>query len=322
MNLPSARPAGLRLAVPALALVAVTAVAGCGGQSDDDSATPGTGSKGSTAQGKAGASEPLPLTAYIQNSDDDARTIQRATNLLMVSCMKRYGFDYRAQPEVVEAKPARDSEYRQLPAARAASYGYRSPAAADAAAQETGDDGKTGSAAEEAVRIGTGAATVGGKAVPDGGCKGEVSRTMAKGLPELPVPSPVDEAANAAAQKAQADASLTAAVGKWSACMKEQGFVFAQPQDPLAQFSGKSGRDSGGSPDGGDRVAATATDEEKKVAVADSACNKKSSLEQTWYTVTKPLQQAEIDRRAEEFKLVEEWNQGYVKNAQKALAKN
>ncbi|AJF66059.1 hypothetical protein [Streptomyces vietnamensis] len=323
MKTPSRRPALRAAALPVLVLATALTLTGCGGSGDapqgQDSKTNAQAPGGSKAPADAGpVDQPLPLTAYMRGSAEDVKTIQRASELLISACMKRYGFDYAPKNAVEENKPARDSEYRMIPAAQAASYGYRSPKPATAGGDDTGD-GKSGSEAEEAVRVGTGARTVAGQAVPEGGCKGEASRTMAKGLPQLPVPSPVDEAANTAAQKAQADNRLIAAIGKWSTCMKKSGFLFSQPQEPVARFSGK-GSSGGDRPSDGSPMAAAATEEEKKVAVADSACNAEAGLEQAWYAVVKPLQQSEIDSRAEQFKTVEAWNKGYLANAQKALA--
>ncbi|MFI6207357.1 hypothetical protein ACIBAI_13270 [Streptomyces sp. NPDC051041] len=314
MKLRSTHTAALRAALPVLFLAAV---AGCG-SSDGGSGRAGDAGTGGSAAARGGeAVEPLPLSAYSATSEEDEKTIQQASDLLMKECMQRFGFAYTPQPGVEEAEPARDSEYRMIPAADAAAHGYHSPDGGEPV-DETGDDGKAGSEAENAVRLGTGARTVDGKAVPEGGCKGETDRTMAEGLPELPVPSPVDQAANEAAQKAQSDPKLTAAVAEWSACMKEQGFVFAHPRDAAGRFLGKGAK--GDRPADGARTTRTATDEEKKVAVADSGCNEKAALEETWVSVMRPLEQAEIDERAEEFELLEEWHKGYVRNAQKALA--
>ncbi|MFE5211267.1 hypothetical protein [Streptomyces sp. NPDC056600] len=317
MKLSSAHRTALRCALPALLLTAVTAC----GASDEDGASKGKGASAAQA-GNGTTSQALPLAAYSELSEDDSRTIRRASDLLMQQCMEKYGFTDTAAAgdETGTEKPVRDSDYRMLPSDHASAYGYH-PKGGGTVATDRGD-GKAGSDAENAVRLGTGAATVNGKAVPKGGCKGEVDRKLSDGLPDVnDAGGKVDEVVRATTQQAESDQALTKAVQKWGSCMKEQGFVFAHPREAAGRFLGK-GTAKASKPSEGARVSAVATDEEKQVAVADSSCNKKAALEQAWLKVIVPLQQEAIDQHAEEFEVMAEWNKGYLANAKSALESN
>ncbi|MEU0743509.1 hypothetical protein [Streptomyces sp. NPDC006134] len=225
----------------------------------------------------------LPVEKYLVAYPEGVKW-QQAQRALWVGCMARYGFtDFR--PPVPGTHPP--GHYNDANMARrygisdetqAARYGYHLPP--EQAAEPPVWEPAPG--AEQAVFTGEGPesadGTYNGKALPEGGCRGETSRKLGP-APQSPVAS---DAEITALQQSMKDAKVQAAIAAWSACMKDKGHSVAHPYDPPEQV---------------DMAAATASEEEIGLAVDDVACKKETSLIQVWHKVESDAQQVEITKR-------------------------
>nr|BFE72341.1 hypothetical protein GCM10020092_056420 [Actinoplanes digitatis] len=104
--------------------------------------------------------------------------------------------------------------------------------------------------------------------------------------------------------QAETDDRVTAVVGTWSACMKQQGYAFKTPFDAAA--SAKI-----------DTPAPSTV--EIKTAVADVTCKRKTNLVGVFYGVERAYQNAAIQRNIEQLNRLKAEIEQVVKAAAGAL---
>ncbi|MEU3599074.1 hypothetical protein ABZ714_10135 [Streptomyces sp. NPDC006798] len=287
----------LSITVSAAAIAAV--LAGCG--------TPQTeGSSGGAAPGNpppvAATALPtapgsgltkglaLPVDQYIvQPADGYVRQTVVADQWR--SCMARYGFaDFgppRADPRsvAVQVDTGLGRRYGVSDLASVTKYGYHLPRDVPEAPHWEPAPG-----AETAVFTGAGEQLVDGayqgRAVPEGGCRGEARRMF-------PVPrSPHAERLGLKSFEASREApAVVAAVGRWAACMKAEGYDREHPLDDLERY--------------GIRLQNPKPDtKEIAHAVADVTCKERTGLIGIWHGEETARQrtaiQADADRLAAE----------------------
>ncbi|MEU5163747.1 hypothetical protein AB0G74_29610 [Streptomyces sp. NPDC020875] len=243
--------------------------------------TPGSGlTKGLT----------LPVDPYIaQPADGYVR--QTVVQDQWRSCMAGYGFaDFgppRTDPRsvAVQVDTGLGRRYGVSDLASVTKYGYHLPTDVPEAPHWEPAPG-----AETAVFTGEGDQLVNGahqgRAVPEGGCRGEARRMF-------PVPqSPHAERLGLKSFEASREApAVVAAVGRWAACMKTEGYDRDHPLDDLERY--------------GIRLESPRPDpKEIAHAVADVTCKERTGLIGIWHGEETARQrtaiQADADRLAAE----------------------
>ncbi|MFJ4771673.1 hypothetical protein ACIP88_21615 [Streptomyces uncialis] len=224
----------------------------------------------------------LPIARY-GYSDDEYLAITAAELILARDCARRYGVTYDPpQATAMLAPPFADRRYGISSAREAARWGYHLPPQPDPAS----DSGL--SAAEQLVLYGRRAtgetprdATHRGRRVPAHGCLGE-------GVEKLRNPYEFSAGADAASRiaarsfvRSRQDSRVRAALAKWAACMRKNGFSYASPMDPMKnpafQRSGISRQ-------------------EKETARSDISCKRGTRLLETWFDAEARVQRTAIAR--------------------------
>lgn len=288
------------------AAVALTAMTGCG--SSSDSGTDGGGGAtpdvGSTPKLNSVTDQSLPVEAYLF-SKDQTDQLNKAIVILRRQCMGRFGLTYQDQTVqgIFQPKSRTQFRYGVTDADDAASHGYKpagseTPVVKPSPRQEdpattmvlTGTrdpDVKPGSAEAR------GGQDYNGQKVPAGGCIGEANRklgvTGSEGLSDAGIAVKVN---TDSWDKSYTDSRVRAVFEKWSRCMKQKGYTYADPMrandDPEWQRT------------------TTATAREQQVAQADVACKQQHNVLGVWYSVDVAYQEQMIEQNAEALAEVKE----------------
>ncbi|MEY2231538.1 hypothetical protein [Streptomyces sp. BF23-19] len=269
----------------ATALLAAFVLAGCSAQgtSQDGAVRPADAGTAQPPGGRPSLSAPgctfrLPMAAYSYTADEYA-TIEAAEQVPAKRCMAGYSLGYRP-PERTAVAPGVDRRYGLSEQDAALAPGYRLPAAQPPAQDEElskeqisvlyggrGSEGKTG-------RL-----EYGGKAIPEEGCLGQSILDFRK---DYEHPQAIETARHISSQSYQdsmARPETQAAFRKWSAYMKEEGYIYASPMDPPSVGKFQEG---------------PVTAEEKATAQADVACKTRTDLLNSWFAVESEIQQAMV----------------------------
>ncbi|MFF0160253.1 hypothetical protein ACFYRY_22360 [Streptomyces sp. NPDC005263] len=288
------------------AAVALSGIAGCG------SSDSGSGDEGKPAAA-AGAPDvssipklvsvtdkSLPIEAYLL-SPEESKQILQAELVLRERCMSRFGIPYQAPQQAALFQPKSLTQLRYGPtdADAVAGHGYKpagsekavgkpkpqelAPAAAMVLNGTNNPNVKPGSAQAK------GGQDYNGQKVPVGGCIGEAKTKLGYSADQEPskdgAPPIADKVNTDSWAKSYEDARVKAVFGKWSACMKEKGYTYADPMkandDPQWQET------------------SLATAKEKQVASADVACKAKYNVIGTWYAVDAAYQEQMIEQNAQ-----------------------
>lgn len=242
----------------------------------------------STATGPAGLT--FPIDAY-RVTASQSLAIQNALQILTARCAKQFGVTVPVQLRTTE--PVLD--YRHLygvtDVAEARRWGYQVPPAQAPSGPATSDgpelsrddmtvvsgwpQGKIGDPAHPPAGL-----VRNGRKVPVGGCRGEATRTLELKDNENPQESPtVRSIADGASHQAQADTRVVAAFNAWSQCMKNRGYTYRTPWEPID----KPWPQPAGS-------------EETNTAVADASCKKEVNLINIWYGIEVAYENVLIQR--------------------------
>ncbi|MBQ0848582.1 hypothetical protein J8N05_10200 [Streptomyces sp. BH-SS-21] len=288
-------------ATPAVALLSALAaglIGGCSaGDTPDDPKSPGPGpaTAGADALGFTPRRLDLPVYDY-QLSPAEHAEVATAKNLLVTSCMKRYGFSWSAPAPTV---PRQDRRYGVIDRQAALRHGYHllptdssalGASGAAPASQEEADalsggqllDSDTGRS-QLAAGYREPVKRVRGKAVPPGGCAQEAERELL-GRDDLKSAAGVVSRINTGSFS---ESMTTGAVKKvfaaWSSCMDGAGYDFA---DPLKSIGSA------------DLSTPTASAAEKKLAAADVTCKESVDLVAVWSRAETAVQKRMIREEA------------------------
>ncbi|MGW3493905.1 hypothetical protein [Streptomyces sp. NPDC001020] len=295
-----------RLLPPSLAVlgsaVALAAMVGCSSSSGSDDSG-GTGKAGSapkvasTPKLTSTTDQSLPIEAYLLSTDQQ-KQMNDAAVVLRRKCMQRFGLTYQYQPIQGKFEPKSITQFRYgvTDADEVAVHGYKpagsekpvvkpppqkeSPAATMVLTGTTDPKVKPGSAAAK------GGQDYNGQKVPAGGCLGEANRKLGASGPSGYSDAEIAVKVNVESfDKSYTDSRVRAVFAKWSQCMKEKGYTYADPM--------KAGDD----PEWAKTV--TATPREQQVASADVACKHKYNVLGVWYSVDVAYQKQMIEQNAE-----------------------
>ncbi|MFG3213818.1 hypothetical protein [Streptomyces tendae] len=225
----------------------------------------------------------LPVEKYLVSYPEVVQW-QRARRGVWVSCMARYGFE-EFNPPVPGLNPPTEyndanmsRRYGISDAALAAKYGYHlSPEVmVEPPVWEPAPGAEEAVFSGEGQEVGDG--TYNGKAIPDGGCRGEAEREL--GQP--PRSETASQVEMTALKESMDDPTVQAVVAKWSSCMKAEGYSVAHPYRAADQFNTSTG---------------TASPEEIALATADVACKEETSLISVWHGVESGREQAVVAKQ-------------------------
>ncbi|MFE4409210.1 hypothetical protein [Streptomyces sp. NPDC056821] len=292
-----------RLLPPFLAVlgsaVALATMVGCSSSSDSgDSGKGGSTPKvASTPKLSSVTDQPLPIEAYLL-SKDQTDQMDKAVVVLRQKCMQRFGLTYQDQSMQGAFQPKSITQFRYgvTDAEAVAVHGYKpagsekpvvkpspqkmSPAATMVLTGTTDPKVKPGSAAAK------GGQDYNGQKVPAGGCLGEADRKVGVSGPNRYGDAEIVVKVNTESwDKSYTDSRVRAVFAKWSQCMKEKGYTYADPM--------KAGDD----PEWQKTV--TATSREQQVASADVACKQKYNVLGIWYSVDVAYEKQMIEQNAE-----------------------
>lgn len=231
----------------------------------------------------------FPLDGYLISPERRA-TIRKSQDLLVQKCLRRFDFEMELPDR--ESDQVRGRVIGVVDDAEVAKYGYSDPETLESIrkAEQIRKEQKPWPEEMVAVLNGRGAKASKKGDVPDGGCIGEAQRTL--GLASQSADKAGDEnfviaLSSDSTKLAEADSRLKDAWGKWSACMKDAGYHYADPWGPNGEkkFSGDD-----------------ASSEEIATARADVACRKKHDVNGIWVAVRTAYQNRLIVDNADALK--------------------
>ena len=254
---------------------------GCGTQQADDASESRAGSGGTPKVERLALDElptaptkglakglTLPLDDYA-TSAVDGYAWKVAVQDQWRACMARYGFSDFGPPQISEqsaiaqADSALGRRYGISDLDLAKKFGYHLPTGVPETSYW-----EPAAGAESAVFTGAGAEVDGGtyegKAVPEGGCRGETTRMYP--MPRTPE---AEQVGITVFEETRKNPEVVKAVAQWVSCMKQKGYERSHPLEDLGKL--------GLSPS-----APTVGSEEIAQAVADVSCKGESGLIGVW----------------------------------------
>ncbi|WP_155056297.1 hypothetical protein [Streptomyces blattellae] len=264
----------------------------------------------------------MPLDTYLLNPEQ-TETIDNAYAGLVSDCMRRFGFDYtppRAEPanSSEDAPTTRiDGRFGPQSAETAQKWGYHpeggvteedsGPWAGSGqkmtAAMQTAERGSS----DPKEKFGPGGQVINGETVPEHGCVGEAQKKLtgsvdgnmgdAKAATDLKFDT---------LTKAQQDERTRAVFARWSTCMAEKGFDYADPLEAL----------------GDEEWAKTPqpTQHEIQVATADQECRGTHNVVGVWFAVDFAYQEQAVEQNTEVLAEVKQGIDALLKAAADAQA--
>jgi hypothetical protein len=330
----------VRTAPTTIAIALFALLTGCSGGSDDTAADSAGADAGQDAPAGADDGLPesdddsylahaslardlqLPMDAY-RISDEDQQILQEARNVLVVECMRRYGFEHQpAEPREEPSLAPYVYLYGVDDPGLAAEHGYLHPIdldprtyapvpEADLSAEEEialyGDqelDGRDIPATLEAAQKMTGP-ELNGEHVPITGCAGEATLTINRPGDDWVDPTFIFQLENDASTHADDDPRVVAITDDWAACMAEAGYEAEGPvtaRDDLGLAGDVSGEEA---------IAA---------AVRDVACKTETDLVARWSVVDAEYQREEIAEYADILRDYEEQHRERMAAARAVLS--
>lgn len=235
--------------------------------------------RSATAPAKRPADLVLPFDAYKPNPQQRV-LLARAQALLVARCMRRLGVE--ATPpaltlqEVRSGDPGNSRRYGVVDTAVAARFGYH--------LSRQGDPAKLpawGAKLAEADRrhlYGTD---------DHPGCADQAAKALDEGAEKADWPWLALQDSHAVERSATKPA-VTDALGRWQLCMNRAGFSYSTPEDAIGDRRWRL-----------EQSAVSA--EEKRTAIADTACKWDSGLVAAWFAADADLQRGVIGENADRF---------------------
>jgi hypothetical protein len=225
----------------------------------------------------------------MQSSDVDQE--ENALTILEERCMKKYGFDLTLPPLLNPDNSGTNSRRYGTPASLRIAQQYGFHMTQNDPRSMPKHRGRRLSDAEKSVLIGaTSRGTLkhfDGASVPQGGCAGQANRAIAGADKHVGQPNLPASIQASSFQISQQDPRVIAAQGKWSQCMRAQGYQYNTTFDAIGDARWGS---------------AYATSQEIATATASWHCAQKANLVGIWTAVETAYQNQQIDAHAEELK--------------------
>ncbi|HUQ58917.1 hypothetical protein [Lentzea sp.] len=228
----------------------------------------------------------FPLDDYLL-SPEHRVIVRKGQDVLVQRCLRRFGFEMDLPDREVDR--VRGRVIGVVDPAEVAEHGYSDPETIESVrkAEQVRKEQKPWPEDMIAVLNGNGPEVRKRGGVPDGGCLGEAQRML--GLTSRSRGEPGDEnfvigLSRDSSKLAEADSRLKEAWRKWSACMKDAGYDYADPWGPNGEkrFSGDD-----------------ASPEEIATARADVACREEHGVNGIWVAVRTAYQNRIITDNAD-----------------------
>ncbi|WP_020138706.1 hypothetical protein [Streptomyces sp. 351MFTsu5.1] len=248
----------------------------------------------------------LPLAEY-SYSDADYEVIRAAEQVLARDCMKDFGLSYRPAKNPAPAG-AQDRRYGLTDRASAERYGYRMPPQPDTPKVKlTEDQIKVlyGNRSAPAAASKNPELRYRGKKVPDSGCLGAAVLGFRKPYEDEAGAEVASRISTASYENSQKAPEVRAAFGKWSSCMKQQGYDYASPMEAMAAPEFLRG---------------TVSAAEKNTAGADVSCKERTGLADVWFAAESSIQKDMIKADAGALRRLGELHEKKLRAARKILA--
>jgi hypothetical protein len=225
---------GPSAALIATAMALAAAISGCAAQKAADTGEPALGT---IAVVRSAGDIVLPLDSYQISADDD-RAISNALAILLRQCVAQFGLTFPAGQGsgtvTRNAEPKNARRYFVFDPASAAVNGYRPSeefrqAQKDVTARRTKVEREPISDDVRNVVEGKGPGTYNGRQIPQGGCSAEAARKLGGDKVDV-VKISVQQLQSESYGRMMHDSRVTAVNRRWSGCMKEQGFDYADPK--------------------------------------------------------------------------------------------
>ncbi|MFF3461333.1 hypothetical protein [Streptomyces sp. NPDC002619] len=223
----------------------------------------------------------LPIARY-EYSAGQERLINAAKDALTRRCMRRFGLGYAlARSASADPSETPDRRYGISDPGQAAAYGYHLPPSTASVPVPSTDRSYP-------VLYGT-VSVLSGKKVPEGGCSADAVRVWEKKRPRTEASDAARNVSVRSFEEAQSDPSVIKATKDWSICMKEKGFTYSSPLAPPGEYPLSS---------------PTASEKERRTAMADVACKEKSHLLNIWFDAESDLQNRLIKEEQRSLKIL------------------
>jgi hypothetical protein len=223
----------------------------------------------------------LPIARY-SYTDAEIAVIESAEQILTQRCLRGFGIAYEPPQREPETSATADRRYGLSSASEASRLGYHP----DIGPPPTGPD-----LSEDELRVfygsrganpdGSDGVVYDGKDVPANGCFGQSVARLSKKYAHPEAAETARRISTQSYQDALTDPSVKDGFRQWSACMRDVGFRYASPLDPLNNKAFQ-----------GEEISA----KEKKTAVADVRCKEETGLLDVWFRVESALQKADIQK--------------------------
>jgi hypothetical protein len=301
-----------RLAPVCLALAA--ALLGCSsGSGSGEGGGPAGAAKSPTASGGSSAERQVTYTnrlpmAHYSYTVAENTAIESAQHVLTRRCLKTYGIAYEPPKQAPDAPKPADRRYGLSSASEAARFGYhpnRDAAQLPEGPQLSGDAltvfyGKRGAPQGGGEKL-----VYKGKEVPDDGCFGQSVAQLSKEYDDPAGAAVASRIATESYEDSLADPAVKEGFRKWSACMRNSGFRYSSPMDPLNTAAFQS-----------DDI----SEKEKRTATADVRCKKETRLLDIWFKAETGIQKADIEKNSEALEKLRTAHQEKAEAARRIIA--
>jgi hypothetical protein len=276
-----------RLAPACLALAA--ALLGCSsGSGSGEGGGPAGAAENPTASGGPAAprqvtyTDRLPMAGY-SYTDAENSAIESAQQVLTRRCLRTYGIAYEPTKPATDAPQPADRRYGLSSASEAARFGYHPnrdalPSEGPALPKDALAVfyGKRGAARDGGEKV-----TYKGKEVPADGCFGQSVGKLSKEYDDPAGAAVASRIATGSYEKSLTDPSVKEGFRTWSACMRNSGFRYVSPMDPMnnSAFQGN-----------------TVSAKEKETAAADVRCKEETGLLDIWFKAESRIQKTDIEK--------------------------
>lgn len=229
----------------------------------------------------------LPIAAY-SYTEQESSDISAAEDVLTERCMKRLGLPYVAV-QAPETSRASDRRYGLSSAEDAARYGYHLP-------PEAPFNPNKGLSATTLLALYGRSAVAEEKAdpaldIPPRGCRGEAADSLEEGHQYRAGAEAASAIASRSYQESVEEPRVREAVRRWSACMADRGYTYA---DPMAALGDERFLDKG------------VSKREVETARADMECKTNVRLLQTWFSAETAVQKGMIAGKSAELEKLKE----------------
>lgn len=265
-----------------LCLALATALLGCssgsgperGGGPAGDTDPPGT-----ATETRFSYTQELPIARYSYTADEDA-AIEGAQHILTQRCLRTFGIEYEPPQQDPEAPAPADRRYGLSSASEAQRLGYHPDSGPLPTGPDLPEDALTVFYGNRGADPGSGEKIMyEGKEVPENGCFGQAMDTLSDEYDDPAGAAAARHISTSSYSESLTDPTVKEAFRKWSACMRNAGFTYDSPMDPLNSPAFQ-----------GEKVSA----EEKETAVTDVGCKEETGLLDIWFRAETEIQNAGI----------------------------